>query len=176
MTEIELATPNKKSKGFCCTPIDQYILSPYLPQENQFYACMSPIQPVQVSYISPARRGVRRVRSVIHETSSSTTCDCINISTFQEKTQLTSQLEEHTHENEASTEPITKRYKKVNKNRIVRRRKRKNMEQLKVLYNEYKENSNWNKTIMTEIALKTGLTEAQIYKWSWDQKKKNTYN
>ncbi len=56
--------------------------------------------------------------------------------------------------------------------RIIRRRKRKSIDQLKMLYNEYKKNPNWNKTTMAEMALKTGLSEAQVYKWSWDQKKK----
>jgi len=47
--------------------------------------------------------------------------------------------------------------------RIIRRRKRKNMDQLKLLYNEYKKNSNWNKATMAEMAAKTGLSEAQVY-------------
>ena len=59
-------------------------------------------------------------------------------------------------------------------NRIIRRRKRKNTEQLKMLYNEYKKNPNWNKSMLADMAQKTGLSEAQIYKWSWDQKKKKT--
>ena len=30
----------------------------------------------------------------------------------------------------------------------------------------------WSKEILLQIALKTGLTEAQVYKWGWDQKRK----
>ena len=56
--------------------------------------------------------------------------------------------------------------------RIIRRRKRKSIDQLKMLYNEYKKNPNWNKTTMSDMAIRTGLSEAQVYKWSWDQKKK----
>jgi len=56
--------------------------------------------------------------------------------------------------------------------RIIRRRKRKSIEQLKMLVNEYKKNPNWNKNTMSEVAKRTGLSEAQVYKWSWDQKKK----
>ena len=59
-----------------------------------------------------------------------------------------------------------------NENRIIKRRKRKKSEQIKMLSIEYKKNPNWNKTTMAEMAQKTGLTEAQVYKWSWDQKKK----
>ena len=43
-----------------------------------------------------------------------------------------------------------------------------------MLYNEYKKNPNWNKSMLADMAHKTGLSEAQIYKWSWDQKKKKT--
>lgn len=56
--------------------------------------------------------------------------------------------------------------------RVVRRRKRKSAEQLKLLLKEYKKNANWNKGMMTEMSKMTGLSEAQVYKWSWDQKKK----
>ena len=56
--------------------------------------------------------------------------------------------------------------------RIIRRRKRKSMEQLKQLSEEYKKNPNWNKDIMAKVARKLGLSEAQVYKWGWDQKKK----
>ena len=56
--------------------------------------------------------------------------------------------------------------------RLIRKRKRKSIEQLKLLEEEYKSNSNWNKTVMSEVAKRTGLSEAQVYKWSWDQKKK----
>ncbi len=56
--------------------------------------------------------------------------------------------------------------------RVVRRRKRKSIEQLKLLAEEYRVNPNWNKTTMSEVAHRTGLSEAQVYKWSWDQKRK----
>jgi hypothetical protein len=53
-----------------------------------------------------------------------------------------------------------------------RKRKRKNINQLKVLKSEYLKNKDWSKELITKISEITGLTESQIYKWNWDQKKK----
>lgn len=53
-----------------------------------------------------------------------------------------------------------------------RKRKRKNMNQLKVLKAEYLKCKDWSKELITRISEITGLTESQIYKWNWDQKKK----
>lgn len=58
--------------------------------------------------------------------------------------------------------------------RIIRKRKRKTSEQLRLLEQEYERNPEWNKGKMSEVAFKTGLSEAQVYKWGWDQKKKKT--
>lgn len=30
----------------------------------------------------------------------------------------------------------------------------------------------WSKETLLRISIKTGLTEAQVYKWGWDQKRK----
>ena len=57
--------------------------------------------------------------------------------------------------------------------RAIRKRKRKSNEQLKILMREFEKNSNWTKDIMLEVAKKTGLSEAQVYKWGWDQKRKS---
>lgn len=53
-----------------------------------------------------------------------------------------------------------------------RKRKRKNTMQLKILKAEYLKNKEWSKELITKISDMTGLTESQIYKWNWDQKKK----
>jgi hypothetical protein len=53
-----------------------------------------------------------------------------------------------------------------------RKRKRKNTMQLKILKAEYAKNKEWSKELITKISEMTGLTESQIYKWNWDQKKK----
>lgn len=53
-----------------------------------------------------------------------------------------------------------------------RKRKRKNMSQLKILKQEFGRGDNWNKEKITQVALSTGLSESQVYKWCWDQKKK----
>jgi len=36
----------------------------------------------------------------------------------------------------------------------------------------YEQTPEWTKEIMQEVAQRTGLTEAQVYKWGWDQKRK----
>ena len=59
-----------------------------------------------------------------------------------------------------------------NGKRIIRRRKRKSYEQLQMLIKEFKANPEWSKDHMVHVAKKTGLSEAQVYKWGWDQKRK----
>lgn len=54
----------------------------------------------------------------------------------------------------------------------VKRRKRKSAAQVKVLKREYNSNPVWTKETYTELASTTGLSEAQVYKWSWDYRKK----
>ena len=53
-----------------------------------------------------------------------------------------------------------------------RKRKRKNNLQLKILKAEFNKCDNWNKEKITQVAQTTGLSESQVYKWCWDQKKK----
>ena len=37
---------------------------------------------------------------------------------------------------------------------------------------EFDRNNNWTKETLLDVSRKTGLSEAQVYKWGWDQKKK----
>lgn len=37
---------------------------------------------------------------------------------------------------------------------------------------EFERNPNWTKETLLEVSKKTGLSEAQVYKWGWDQKRK----
>ena len=37
---------------------------------------------------------------------------------------------------------------------------------------EYSKDEFWSKEKITKISQMTGLTESQVYKWCWDQKKK----
>lgn len=53
-----------------------------------------------------------------------------------------------------------------------RKRKRKNNSQLKILKSEFLKCDNWNKEKITQVSQITGLSESQVYKWCWDQKKK----
>ena len=41
-----------------------------------------------------------------------------------------------------------------------------------MLQNEYAKNPSWSRAYMKELAKKTGLKPSQVYKWNWDQKKK----
>lgn len=56
--------------------------------------------------------------------------------------------------------------------RVIRKRKRKSGDQLKTLMREFEKNPNWSKETLLEISKKSGLSEAQVYKWGWDQKRK----
>ena len=56
--------------------------------------------------------------------------------------------------------------------RIIRKRKRKTTGQLEELTNAFDTEPHWSKETLAEISIKTGLTEAQVYKWGWDQKRK----
>lgn len=53
-----------------------------------------------------------------------------------------------------------------------RKRKRKNNIQLKILKSEFSKGDCWNKDKIFHVAQITGLSESQVYKWCWDQKKK----
>jgi hypothetical protein len=55
----------------------------------------------------------------------------------------------------------------------VRKRKRKSTAQIKVLKQELEEEANWSKEKIVEVSDLTGLSQSQVYKWWWDQKKKN---
>jgi hypothetical protein len=56
--------------------------------------------------------------------------------------------------------------------RVIRRRKRKNNDQMKVLEYEFARDADWTKERLFDLSKLTGLSEGQIYKWGWDQKKK----
>lgn len=43
---------------------------------------------------------------------------------------------------------------------------------MKTLMREFDRNPNWSKDTLLEVSRKTGLSEAQVYKWGWDQKRK----
>jgi hypothetical protein len=36
----------------------------------------------------------------------------------------------------------------------------------------FDENPNWSKDTLAELSIHTGLSEGQVYKWGWDQKRK----
>lgn len=55
----------------------------------------------------------------------------------------------------------------------MRKRKRKSTAQIKILKAEFDLEPNWSKDKIAEMSERTGLSQSQVYKWWWDQKKKN---
>jgi hypothetical protein len=43
---------------------------------------------------------------------------------------------------------------------------------VKILKEEYTRNPHWTKQMISSLSEDTGLSESQIYKWSWDYRKK----
>ena len=54
----------------------------------------------------------------------------------------------------------------------IKKRKRKSNSQLKVLKLELEKETFWDKEKILQVSQSTGLSESQVYKWFWDQKKK----
>lgn len=48
----------------------------------------------------------------------------------------------------------------ANMERIIRKRKRKSTDQLKILMREFDRNPNWSKETLLDVSRKTGLSEA----------------
>ena len=91
-----------------------------------------------------------------------------------ERDHLTPVIQSSTPMAKPKTKQRIKKKPSVDENgkKIIRRRKRKTYEQLQILIKEFQANPDWSKDNMQEVSNKTGLTEGQVYKWSWDQKKK----
>ena len=51
---------------------------------------------------------------------------------------------------------------------IMKARKMKKKEQIKILENEFIKDRNWSKKKIIYLAKILGLSECQIYKWNWD--------
>lgn len=56
----------------------------------------------------------------------------------------------------------------------IKKRKRKSNVQLKLLKQELENEDFWDKEKISQVSSATGLSESQVYKWFWDQKKKKT--
>jgi predicted nucleotidyltransferase len=70
--------------------------------------------------------------------------------------------------------PLRDSTNRQGRRKTVRKRKRKSSSQLEVLSAEFQMDPEWDKGQIARLMKKTGLSEAQIYKWGWDQKKKIT--
>lgn len=58
----------------------------------------------------------------------------------------------------------------------IKKRKRKSTTQIKLLKQELDGEMNWTKEKIVQMAKMTGLSQSQVYKWCWDQKKKQNKN
>lgn len=56
-----------------------------------------------------------------------------------------------------------------------RRRNRKDADTMAALQHEYESRDIWDKDVCKEVADKVGLSVSQVYKWGWDQRKKNAF-
>ena len=70
------------------------------------------------------------------------------------------------------TDPMVKRKRAIS-NKVKGKRIRKTKEQLEVLTQEYKNNSDWTSEDINEISSRLNLTNKQVYKWFWDQRISN---
>ena len=61
----------------------------------------------------------------------------------------------------------------VSESSLSKKRNRKNDEQINLLISEFYNNPFWSRDGIKRLSSITGLSEAQIYKWNWDFKKKN---
>jgi hypothetical protein len=68
---------------------------------------------------------------------------------------------------------LLKKAKGDGSDRDIKRRLRKNKDQIKVLENEYKKNADWSRDYAKKLAKSLGLSDCQVYKWHWDQRKKD---
>lgn len=59
------------------------------------------------------------------------------------------------------------------KSKEKKKRQRKNLDQHEILLAYFQKNPNWDKQIIQKLSDMIGLKESQIYKWNWDQRKKD---
>ncbi len=69
---------------------------------------------------------------------------------------------------------ISRSCSKMSSQNGLKKRKRKSSRQLEILMEEFTREEDWSKEKISKMAEITGLTESQVYKWCWDQKKKAT--
>ena len=66
----------------------------------------------------------------------------------------------------------SKNTNQLKKTKRANKRSRKTLQQIQLLEVEFAHNPDWGKDDISRIACKAALTEAQVYKWGWDQKQK----
>ena len=60
----------------------------------------------------------------------------------------------------------------LGKRQREQQRQRKDESQIMLLIREFRKGTDWTKTQVVWLSNQTGLSESQVYKWAWDQKKK----
>ena len=69
-------------------------------------------------------------------------------------------------------EGLNARDEQIPEPKTIRKRKRKSSKQLNELSIAFDVDPHWSKEKLHWISKRTNLTEAQVYKWGWDQKRK----
>lgn len=80
---------------------------------------------------------------------------------------------EHEDLNECVSALVKKVKDDPSSSKDVKRRQRKSKEQLRMLEHKYEINPNWTREYIKELSRQMGLRECQVYKWHWDQRKKD---
>lgn len=61
--------------------------------------------------------------------------------------------------------PLSDCTNRTSRRKSIKKRKRKSLSQLEILFQEFQQYPDWDKEQISRLMKKTGLTEAQIYKW-----------
>ena len=64
------------------------------------------------------------------------------------------------------------RHNTSSKAKDKQKRFRKNKDQNQILLSQFRRNINWGKETIARLSQELGLKESQVYKWNWDQRKK----
>ena len=110
----------------------------------------SPLEPANNQHLSPERRESIDLQKIIEEDSMA---DCSNL-------------------NEKVSHILRGRKSDLPDSMSKKRRHRLSTEQMQLLESEFQKCHTWNKSQLTQISQRLGLSVSKIYKWNWDRKKK----
>ena len=68
---------------------------------------------------------------------------------------------------------LLKKAKDSQNGKEIKRRQRKNKDQINILHSEFEKCPNWSRAFVKKISQRLGLRECQVYKWHWDMLRKS---